>query len=90
MNNGAKSSVSHAKKRRPAAKSKKNDIQQKATYLDDEYQQFKKNSEELIAESKKRMDEYKNEIVKNIHEKPLSSVLIAGGIGFILAALLKK
>lgn len=34
--------------------------------------------------------EYSDELVKKVKEKPLTSLLIAGGIGFILSALLRK
>jgi len=34
--------------------------------------------------------EYSDEILTKIKENPLSSVLIAGGIGFLLSLLLKK
>lgn len=33
---------------------------------------------------------YADNVVKTVHEKPLTSLLIAGGIGFIIASLLNK
>ena len=34
--------------------------------------------------------EYSDELLKKVKENPLTSVLIAGGIGFLLSALLRK
>ena len=37
----------------------------------------------------KRLDEYKNTIQLKVQEKPLASLLIAGGVGFLLARWFK-
>ena len=59
--------------------------------------QFTEGVSHLYEESKQKvhnledcMGEYSDEIIKTIKDKPLTSVLIAGGIGFLLSRLLKK
>jgi ElaB/YqjD/DUF883 family membrane-anchored ribosome-binding protein len=34
--------------------------------------------------------EYTDELIKKVREKPLASLLIAAGVGFLLSSLLKK
>lgn len=43
-----------------------------------------------INEVENNAKEYSDELLKKIQENPLTSVLIAGGIGFLLSTLLKK
>ncbi len=54
-------------------------------------------TDKWIDEGKKKMHEvqdelkvYTDEIIKAVQEKPLTSVLIAGGVGFILSSLFRK
>lgn len=42
-----------------------------------------------VCEVEEHIKEYADDIIGYIKEKPVTSVLIAGGIGFILSALLK-
>lgn len=42
------------------------------------------------ADIEANLKEYSDELVSKIQKNPLSSVLIAGGIGFLLSVLLKK
>lgn len=37
-----------------------------------------------------QVKEYSDELLKKVQQNPLASVLIAGGVGFLLSALLKK
>lgn len=39
---------------------------------------------------KKEAEAYTDELMEQVRENPLKAVLIAGGIGFILSALLRK
>ena len=73
------------------------DIQDTQEKARDTYHEIKHKAEEFYEEGKKTMcdardhlKEYSEEVVDYVKEKPISSLLIAGGIGFILAALLKK
>jgi ElaB/YqjD/DUF883 family membrane-anchored ribosome-binding protein len=57
----------------------------------------KKYAHELYEEGLHKMGQaedsvknYSDELLKKVQEKPLTSVLIAGGIGFLLAKILKK
>jgi ElaB/YqjD/DUF883 family membrane-anchored ribosome-binding protein len=34
--------------------------------------------------------EYTDDLIKKVREKPLASILIAAGVGFLLSSLLKK
>lgn len=61
------------------------------------YHHTKDKAGELYEEGKRKvcdaqhnLKECSDEIVKYVKEKPLTSLLIAGGVGFILSALLKK
>ena len=60
-------------------------------------QEGRKRANELYEESlhkvhdaEEHVKEYSDELVKKVKENPLTSLLIAGGIGFVLSALLKK
>ena len=64
---------------------------------DDVSQHVKETTSHLYKESKDKINDIhdsvndnKDELVKAIKRKPLQSVLIAGGIGFLLSKLLKK
>lgn len=43
-----------------------------------------------VQDAQEHMKGYSNEIAHKVHEKPLTSLLIAGGIGFLLAAILRR
>ncbi len=43
-----------------------------------------------VGDVQKDAHEYSDELLKKVKENPLSSILIAGGIGFLLSMLLKK
>ena len=65
--------------------------------VEDFYHHTKDKASELYDEGKKKICDAQNkikecsdELIKHVKEKPLTSLLIAGGIGFILSALLKK
>ena len=45
---------------------------------------------EKVSEAEEGMKEYSDELLRKIKENPLSSVLIAAGVGFLLSSLLKK
>lgn len=46
--------------------------------------------EHTVCEAHDHIKHHTDNLVKHVHEKPLSSLLIAGGIGFILSTLLRK
>ncbi|KTD22319.1 Bacterial protein of uncharacterised function (DUF883) [Legionella lansingensis] len=57
----------------------------------------KKVANELYEEGKNRIHEvqnnikeYSDQIAHRVHEKPLLSLLIAGGVGFLLSMLLRR
>ena len=65
--------------------------------VDAVYKQVKEKANDLYTEGKRTvceahdyLNEYADDLVKHVKEKPLTSLLIAGGIGFILSSLLKK
>jgi ElaB/YqjD/DUF883 family membrane-anchored ribosome-binding protein len=67
------------------------------TDLKDTKKKVIKNASKLYKEGKHTINdiedsicEYSDELVKTIKEKPLTALLIAGGIGFLLSHLLKK
>ncbi len=43
-----------------------------------------------INEAEQQLKEYSERFTKKIQEKPFTSLLIAGGIGFLLTKLIKK
>jgi ElaB/YqjD/DUF883 family membrane-anchored ribosome-binding protein len=43
-----------------------------------------------VGDAEDHVKKYSDELLKKVQENPLSSVLIAGGIGFLLSKLLKK
>lgn len=43
-----------------------------------------------MGDAQREAQEYSDEILKKVKENPLTSILIAGGIGFLLSKLLKK
>lgn len=43
-----------------------------------------------VNEAQDNVKEYSDELVKKVKENPLSALLIAGGVGFLLASILKK
>lgn len=42
-----------------------------------------------VSEAEDQMKEYSDILLKKVQENPLTSVLIAGGIGFLLSKILK-
>jgi len=45
---------------------------------------------DTIIEVEKSMQEYSDSVLTKIQQKPVTSMLISGGIGFILALFLRK
>ncbi|KGP62662.1 hypothetical protein EP47_10575 [Legionella norrlandica] len=43
-----------------------------------------------VHEVEDNLKDYSDKILKKVQQNPLTSVLIAGGIGFLLSSLLKK
>ncbi|RUR12223.1 hypothetical protein ELY15_05780 [Legionella sp. km772] len=43
-----------------------------------------------LNEAEQQLKDYSDLMLRKIQEKPLTSILIAGGIGFLLSKLLKK
>ena len=61
------------------------------------YEQVKESVSDLLDESKKKISEvqgslheYSDELTAFVRTKPLTSILIAGGVGFIIAKLFKS
>lgn len=46
--------------------------------------------EDTVCEAHDQIKQHTDNLVKHVQKKPLSSLLIAGGIGFILSSLFKK
>ena len=44
----------------------------------------------IVNEAEENLKEYSDQVLKKVQENPLTSVLIAGGIGFLLWRILKK
>lgn len=73
------------------------DLEQGKIHAEEAYHKVKKQAEELYKEGMHKASEfqshvkdYSGELVDHVKQKPLTSLLIAGGIGFIIASLLKK
>lgn len=43
-----------------------------------------------VNEAENNMKQYSDQLVKKVQENPISSILIAGGIGYLLSKILKK
>ncbi len=43
-----------------------------------------------VSEAEEDIKVYSDQLLKKVQENPLASVLIAGGIGFLLSSLLRK
>jgi ElaB/YqjD/DUF883 family membrane-anchored ribosome-binding protein len=43
-----------------------------------------------VNEVEEQLKEYSDELLKKVQENPLRAILIAGGVGFLLSALLRK
>ena len=43
-----------------------------------------------VNQAEESLKGYSHQVLKNVQENPLTSVLIAGGIGFLLSLILKK
>lgn len=48
------------------------------------------NSKDKLTSLEGCIEEYAGEVIQKVKQKPLTSLLIAGGIGFIISKLLKK
>jgi ElaB/YqjD/DUF883 family membrane-anchored ribosome-binding protein len=46
--------------------------------------------EHTVYEAQDHIKQHTDNLIKHVQEKPLSSLLIAGGLGFILSTLFKK
>ncbi|MBA2657858.1 MAG: DUF883 domain-containing protein [Tatlockia sp.] len=83
----------------------KNDAKSKASNLYNEGKkeaeslaaQLANGASDLYEEGKKRVGQfedtvcdYSDELVSKVKERPLTSLLVAGGVGFIMSLLLKK
>ncbi|KTD36342.1 hypothetical protein Lnau_1326 [Legionella nautarum] len=75
----------------------KQSLEEGIEQVDAKYKHAKDKANELYEEGKQAvcdaqdcLKEYTDNLVKHVKEKPLTSLLIAGGIGFILSSLLKK
>jgi ElaB/YqjD/DUF883 family membrane-anchored ribosome-binding protein len=55
-------------------------------YANELYQQ----GVDKVSEADDMMKEYSDKIAQKIHEKPITAVLIAAGVGMLLASLLRK
>lgn len=78
----------------PKTNSKKSQITGRTNHILDE---VKKLGFEIYEEGKDKLDEFQDDIkvqsdrvVKKVHEKPISSLLIAAGVGFLLSHLLRR
>lgn len=49
-----------------------------------------KDGKHSVAELQDQLKHQTDHLIQHVREKPLSSLLIAGGIGFILSAIFKK
>ncbi|WP_298622317.1 hypothetical protein [uncultured Legionella sp.] len=43
-----------------------------------------------VGETQDHLKEYSDELTQKVKENPITSLLIAGGIGFLISSLLKK
>ena len=43
-----------------------------------------------VGETENNLKEYSDELLRKVQQNPLASVLIAGGVGFLVSQLLKK
>lgn len=81
----------------PQAEKLKNSVDKGIDKADALYKQVKDKAQEYyeegkhsVCEAQECVKEYTDELIHHVKEKPLSSLLIAGSIGFILSSLLRK
>lgn len=43
-----------------------------------------------LTEAEEQLKDYSDQLIRKIQDKPLTSLLIAGGVGFLISKLLKK
>ena len=43
-----------------------------------------------VGEAEEQIKKYADELLQKVQEKPMSSILIAAGVGFLLAKMMKK
>ncbi|MCC5793058.1 MAG: DUF883 family protein [Legionellaceae bacterium] len=79
------------------SKTKDNNKANVSAAASDLLQEGKKKAHELyedvthkVSDAEDSVKEYSDELVKKVRENPVASVLIAGGIGFLISSLLKK
>lgn len=53
-------------------------------------QEFYEEGVHKVHQAEEQIKVYSDDLLKKVQENPLRSVLIAGGVGFLLAALLRK
>lgn len=65
--------------------------------IDAVYHQIKDSANKAMEKGRKKVinaersiEHFSDELVKEVQEKPLRSLLIAGGIGYVLAMILRK
>ena len=77
-----------------ANRNQKSDVRAAASDLLDEGKKLANEVREegmnMVNEAEDNLKEYSDHLLKKIQENPLASVLIAGGIGFLLSKILKK
>lgn len=49
-----------------------------------------KEGKNQVGEIEDNMKEYSDQLLKKVQENPLTSILIAGGVGFLLSTFFKK
>lgn len=59
-------------------------------HADELYHEVKNKANQTVYDAQANLKEYGDNLAHFVREKPLMSVLIAGGIGFIVSSLLKK
>ncbi len=81
-------------KKRTATNGRKSHVSEAATELWHEGQKF---ASELYEEGLQRMNEaqksikiYSDEALETVQRKPLTSILVAAGVGFVLSAILRR
>ncbi|MFC3907664.1 YqjD family protein [Legionella dresdenensis] len=96
MNNPG--NVNEIKSKVESGQEKVSDVSRQAQQkADDLYHQTKEKAGELYEEGVKRVHEAQDTVkevcdslIENVKERPLTSILVAGGVGFILASLLRS
>ena len=86
-NDGSKSTEDHTNK----IKSSANDLLDESKKLaSDLYQQGVNKMSAKVSDAEESIQDYSDKLVSKIQTNPLSSVLIAAGVGILLSSLFKK